>query len=60
MQCIQYIFAICMAALICVVLALFVIAAMYEFLEAAYDVVSNWVRELEREWRYVRMKKKWQ
>lgn len=54
------ILAIYMAALICIVLTLFTSVMLYEFLTAAYDVVSDWVRELEWEWRYARMKKKWQ
>lgn len=49
------ILAIYMAALICVVLTLFTSVVLYEFLTAAYDVVSDWVRELEWEWRCARM-----
>lgn len=51
------ILAIYMAALICVVLTLFTSVVLYEFLTAAYDVVSDWVRKLEWEWRSARIKK---
>lgn len=43
-------FAIYIAASICIVLALFVSMVLYEFLVAACDVVSDWMRNLEREW----------
>lgn len=49
------ILAIYMAALICILLTIFTSVALYEFLAAAYDVVSDWVRELEWEWRCARM-----
>lgn len=45
------ILAIYMAALICTVLTLFTSVILYEFLAAAYDVVSDLVRELEWECR---------
>lgn len=41
------ILAIYMAALICIVLTLFTSVVLYEFLTAAYDVVSGWVQELK-------------
>lgn len=41
------ILAIYMAALICIMLTLFTIVVLYEFLTAAYDVVSGWVRNLK-------------
>ncbi len=41
------ILAIYMAALICIVLTLFTSVVLYEFLAAAYDVVSGWVKELK-------------
>lgn len=41
------ILAIYMAALICVVLTLFTSVVMYEFLTAAYDVVSGWIQNLK-------------
>lgn len=58
MSCILCILAIYMAALICIALTLFTSVVLYEFLTAAYDVVSDWVRKLEWEWRCARMKKK--
>ena len=45
------ILAIYMAALICIVLTLFTSEALYEFLTAAYDVVSDWIRNLKWKWR---------
>lgn len=41
------ILAIYMAALICIVLTLFTSVVLYEFLAAAYDVVSGWVQNLK-------------
>ena len=41
------ILAIYMAALICIVLTLFTSVVLYEFLAAAYDVVSGWVQDLK-------------
>lgn len=41
------ILAIYMAALICIVLTLFTSVALYEFLTAAYDVVSGWIQKLK-------------
>lgn len=41
------ILAIYMAALICIVLTLFTSVVLYEFLTAAYDAVSDWVRNLK-------------
>lgn len=45
------ILAIYMAALICIVLTLFTSVVLYEFLTAAYDVVSDWVQNLKWKWR---------
>lgn len=52
------ILAIYMAALICIMLTLFTIVVLYEFLTAAYDVVSCWVRNLKWKRRCARRKKK--
>lgn len=52
------ILAIYMAALICIVLTLFTSVVLYEFLMAAYDVVSDWVRNLKWKRRCARRKKK--
>lgn len=41
------ILAIYMAALICIMLTLFTSVVLYEFLTAAYDVVSDWIRNLK-------------
>ena len=41
------ILAIYMVAVICIVLTLFTSVVLYEFLTAAYDVVSGWVQELK-------------
>ena len=41
------ILAIYMAALICIVLTLFTSVVLYEYLAAAYDVVSGWVQNLK-------------
>jgi hypothetical protein len=52
------ILAIYMAALICIVLTLFTSVVMYEFLTAAYDVVSDWVRNLKWKCRNARRRRK--
>lgn len=52
------ILAIYMAALICIVLTLFTSAVLYEFLVAAYDVVCDWIQDLEWKRRCARRKKK--
>ena len=44
--------AIYMAALICIVLTLFTSVVLYEFLTAAYDVVSGWVQNLKWKWKW--------
>lgn len=49
------ILAICIAVLVCILLTIFTSVALYEFLTAAYDAVSDWVRELEWELRCARM-----
>lgn len=49
------ILAIYIAAFVCILLTIFTSVALYELLTAAYDVVSDWVRELEWEWRCARM-----
>lgn len=49
------IFAIYIAVLVCVLLTIFTSVVLYEFLAAACDVVRDWVRELEWEWRCARM-----
>ena len=50
--------AIYMAVLICIVLTLFTSVVLYEFLAAAYDVVSDWVRNLKWKRRCAGRKKK--
>ena len=50
--------AIYMAALICIVLTLFTSVVMNEFLTAAYDVVSDWVRNLKWKRRNPRRRRK--
>lgn len=52
------ILAIYMAALICIVLTLFTSVVLYEFLTAAYDVVSDWVQNLKWKRRCAGRKKK--
>lgn len=52
------ILAINMAALICIALTLFTSVVMYEFLTAAYDVVSDWVRNLKWKCRNARRRRK--
>lgn len=52
------ILAIYMAALICIVLTLFTSVVLYEFLTAAYDVVSDWIRNLKWKRRCAGRKKK--
>ena len=52
------ILAIYMAALICIVLTLFTSVVLYEFLAAAYDVVSDWVQNLKWKRRCAGRKKK--
>lgn len=53
----RYILAIYMAALICIVLTLFTSVVLYEFLAAAYDVVSGWVQNLKWKRRCARRRK---
>lgn len=52
------ILAIYMAALIDIVLTLFTSVVLYEFLTAAYDVVSDWVRNLKWKRRNARRRRK--
>lgn len=52
------ILAIYMAALICIVLTLFTSVVLYEFLTAAYDVVSDWVQNLKWKRRNARRRRK--
>lgn len=52
------ILAIYMAALICIMLTLFTSVVLYEFLTAAYDVVSDWIRNLKWKRRCAGRKKK--
>lgn len=52
------ILAIYMAALIVIVLTLFTSVVLYEFLTAAYDVVSDWVRNLKWKRRNARRRRK--
>lgn len=52
------ILAIYMAALICIVLTLFTSAVLYEFLVAAYDVVSDWIQNLDWKRRNARRRRK--
>lgn len=52
------ILAIYMAALICIVLTLFTSAVLYEFLAAAYDVVSDWIQNLDWKRRNARRRRK--
>ena len=52
------ILAIYMAALICIVLTLFTSVVLYEFLAAAYDVVSGWIHNLKWKRRYARRRRK--
>lgn len=52
------ILAIYMAALICIVLTLFTSVVLYAFLTAAYDVVSDWVRNLKWKRRNARRRRK--
>lgn len=52
------ILAIYMAALIDIVLTLFTSVVLYEFLTAAYDMVSDWVRNLKGKRRCAGRKKK--
>ena len=52
------ILAIYMAALIDIVLTLFTSVVLYEFLTAAYDVVSDWIRNLKWKRRCAGRKKK--
>lgn len=41
------ILAIYMAALICIVLTLFTSVVLYAFLVAAYNIISDWIRNLK-------------
>lgn len=52
------ILAIYMAALICIVLTLFTSVLLYEFLAAAYDVVCDWIQDLEWKRRDARRRRK--
>lgn len=52
------ILAIYMAALICIVLTLFTSVVLCEFLTAAYDMVSDWVRDLKWKRRNARRRRK--
>ena len=52
------ILAIYMAALICIVLTLFTSVVLYEFLAAAYDMVSGWVQNLKWKWKWRCARKK--
>lgn len=52
------ILAIYMAALIDIVLTLFTSVVLYEFLTAAYDVVSDWVQNLKWKRRNARRRRK--
>ena len=52
------ILAIYMAALICIVLTLFTSVVLYEFLAAAYDVVSDWVQNLKWKRRCAKRRRK--
>lgn len=52
------ILAIYMTALICVGLTLFTSVVLYAFLTAAYDVVSDWVRNLKWKRRNARRRRK--
>lgn len=52
------ILAIYMAALICIVLTLFTSVVLYKFLTAAYDMVSDWVRNLKWKRRNARRRRK--
>lgn len=52
------ILAIYMAALICIVLTLFTSVVLYECLAAAYDVVSDWIRNLKWKRRNARRRRK--
>ena len=45
-------------ALLCIVLTLFTSVVLYEFLAAAYDVVSGWVQELKWKRRNARRRRK--
>lgn len=49
---------ISICGLICVSLTLFTSVVLYECLAAAYDVVSDWIQDLEWKRRYARRRKK--
>lgn len=53
-----YILVCVTLALICIVLTLFTSVVLYEFLTAAYDVVSDWVRNLKWKRRNARRRRK--
>lgn len=53
-----YILVCVTLALICIVLTLFTSVLLYEFLAAAYDVVSGWVQELKWKRRNARRRRK--
>lgn len=42
-----YILVCFLLVLICIVLTLFTSVVLYEFLTAAYDVVSDWIQNLK-------------
>ena len=53
-----YILVCVTLALLCIVLTLFTSVVLYEFLTAAYDVVSGWVQELKWKRRNARRRRK--
>lgn len=53
-----YILVCVTLALICIALTLFTSVMLYEFLTAAYDVVSGWVQELKWKRRNARRRRK--
>lgn len=53
-----YILVCVTLALLCIVLTLFTSVVLYEFLAAAYDVVSGWVQELKWKRRNARRRRK--
>lgn len=53
-----YILVCVTLVLICIALTLFTSVMLYEFITAAYDVVSGWIRDLEWKRRCAGRKKK--
>lgn len=53
-----YILVCFLLILICIELTIFTCAVLYEFLTAAYDVVSGWVQDLKWKRRNARRRRK--